>query len=90
MDWESREIPGGGEIAQGLEWKTVEWTGGRKSFSYFGYRFVGMPARLAARFGIPPAILRSTAGGEVVTRVAAANIVRETNLPPPPPSFSFP
>lgn len=25
----------------------------RKSFSYFGYRFAGMPVRLVARFGIP-------------------------------------
>lgn len=50
---------GKGEIAEGLEWKTAEWTGeegggdDRKSFSYFGYRFAGMPVRLVARFGIP-------------------------------------
>lgn len=68
MDWNREKYQGRGEksrkVWNGRRWNG-RWTGDdRKSFSYFGYRFVGMPVRLVARFGIPPAILRSTAGDE--------------------------
>lgn len=99
-DREAREkYQRGGEIAEGLGSKTPGGMGGRKSFSYFGYRFTDAWTRIfgpfrrqfCGRLGDDARVLRASRGRHAPPRIGSPQISpRRPTREGSPPFFSSP